>query len=306
MREYWKSAGLLQFAGIRTKFVKAEFETALADLGTEKATLFTQAIMTALGGADKKKGKEHKLSTLIFTSHEEIQRVALAVSTCADEKSVGRIVTKTMKGVVPRDAIDVALFGRMFADDHDISVDACCMVAHALSTHKASNELDFFTAMDENKPSVYEDEAHDEGAGAGMMDSAEFISATFYHYAALNLDMLKKQLPSHAPEEIQSIVRAFTEAFAIAIPGARRTSHNAHTRPAFVLATLQTGQPMQLVNAFESPVRANGHGYEQPSIERLMEYRARQNATWGLGYDMEISVPSLTFPAFLDEVSAHV
>jgi CRISPR system Cascade subunit CasC len=141
----------------------------------------------------------------------------------------------------------------MFADARKLSVDAACMVAHPISTHKSSNELDFYTAIDENKPDVYENEKDDEGRGAGMMDSTQFTSATFYHYAALNLDMLAKRFPDSV--ERQAIVKAFTEAFAKAMPGARRTTHNASTLPVYVLATVHTGQPMQLVNAFESPVR---------------------------------------------------
>jgi len=69
--------------------------------------------------------------------------------------------------------------------------------------------------MDEGKPDSYENEADDEGHGAGMMDSAQFTSATFYHYVALNLDMLTKRFPD--PVERKVIVTAFTEAFVKAI-----------------------------------------------------------------------------------------
>jgi len=306
MRQFWKDHGLPQFSGIRTKFVRDEFQSALAGLGQEKSSLFTQAIMAALGGADKKKGKEHKLSTLVFTSPMEIERVATAVAKCPDEKAVGKAVKAAMKGVLPKDATDIALFGRMFADEHELSIDACCMVAHPISTHKSSTEFDFFTAVDENKPTEYEEGQADEGQGAGMMDSAGFASATFYHYAALNLDMLKGKLSGSSPDEIKFIIRAFTEAFALAIPTARKTSHNAHTRPAYILATIQTGQPFQLVNAFEAPVKANGNGYIEPSIDRLLEYLKSQKATWGLSYDLEVSTPEVQFSELLDQVAYNV
>lgn len=306
MREHWKDAKLPQFAGVRTKRVKDDFEAALSGLGQEKAALYTQSIMTALGGADKKKGKEHKLATLIFISPMEIKRVAEAVAKCENEKGVGKAVTDAMKGLLPKDAVDVALFGRMFADSHDLSVDACCMIAHPISTHKHTNEFDFFTAMDENKPLTYENEADDEGRGAGMMDSAGFASATFYHYAALNLDMLKAKLSGNTTDELRFIVRAFTDAFALTIPSARQTTHNAHTRPGFVMATIQTGQPFQLCNAFEAPVRANGNGYVEPSTDRLIGYLKAQKATWDLSYDLEVTTPPHTFAALLDKVASHV
>jgi CRISPR system Cascade subunit CasC len=306
MREYWKSAGLTQFAGIRTKFIRADFERALAAQGLDedRAKELTQTIMETLGKIDAK--RPHKLTTLIFISPGEMDRVATAAAACQSEKEAIKAVKAAMKGALPKDATDIALYGRMFADETEFSSDACCMVSHALSTHKTATELDFFTAMDENKPASYEDEEHDEGQGAGMMDSAEFTSATFYHYCALNLDALTAKLPNNTPEEIKAIVRVFVEAFAIAMPGARRTSHNAHTRPAFVLATVQTGQPMQLVNAFEAPIRANGHGYEQSSIDRLIEHRDKQKLTWGISYDLEVSTPTVPFQELLNEVVSHV
>jgi CRISPR system Cascade subunit CasC len=84
---------------------------------------------------------------------------------------------------------------------------------------------------------------------------------------------------------------------------ARRTSHNAHTRPAYVLATIQTGQPMQLVNAFESPVKANGSGYAEPSVVRLTDHLKAQKSMWGLSYELEKSTPPLAFPALLDDAA---
>jgi len=67
----------------------------------------------------------------------------------------------------------------------------------------------------------------------------------------------------------------------------------------YVLATIHAGQPMQLVNAFESPVRANGTGYEQGSVDRLLKHRDAVKTTWGLSYDLEVSVPERTFLALL-------
>jgi CRISPR system Cascade subunit CasC len=305
MREYWQKAGLKQFKGFRTKFVKTNLESELSQAGMEESQVAksVQAIMKALGKIDD--NKPHKLSTLIFISPEEIKRIAEAVAETPDAKNITKLVTGALKGALPRDAADIALFGRMFADAHELSVDAACMVAHPISTHKSSNELDFFTAMDENKPDSYEseEEEEDEGRGAGMMDSAQFSSATFYHYAALNLDMLANRFPDVG--ERKAIVKAFTEAFAKAMPGARRTTHNASTLPVYVLATVHTGQPMQLVNAFESPVRASGSGYEQLSVDRLLEHRKTMKKTWDLSYDLEVSTPEVPFSTLLNEVVAR-
>lgn len=75
----------------------------------------------------------------------------------------------------------------MVADNADLNVDAACQVAHAISTHRAENEFDFYTAVDDVV------RAEDEDAGAGMMGSIAFSSATV-RYANINLDMLADNL----------------------------------------------------------------------------------------------------------------
>jgi CRISPR system Cascade subunit CasC len=194
----------------------------------------------------------------------------------------------------------------MFADATELSVDAVCTVAHAMSTHRSGAELDFFSAVDENKPSTYQKEEDDEGQGSAMIDFLEFTTGTFYHYASINLTELEARLPKLEREERQAIVREFTKAFALAVPGARRTSMNADTRPAFVLATVQTGQPLQLVNAFESPVKPNGHGYVEESVLRLTKHLEDMEKVWGLKYDLKKNTPNLPFEGLLDKVVEHV
>ena len=49
-----------------------------------------------------------------------------------------------------KDAVEtpeLALFGRMIADNPDWNVEAACQVAHALSTHRVTMDFDFFTAL---------------------------------------------------------------------------------------------------------------------------------------------------------------
>lgn len=299
IKKYWEDKRLEQFKGIRTGYIQSLLLPALAAHGVNdvQAPELAQKIVGMLGKIDAK--NKSKVSAMIFISPMEIDRIASAVVECKDDKKLEKTVADIMKSTLPRDAADIVLFGRMFADEDNFSIDAACLVAHPLSVHKSTNEFDFFTAMDMNKPA-------DEPQGAAMMDSAGFVSATFYSYAAVNLDMLKARMPNSAPAEIAVIVREFTEAFALAIPGGRQTTHNAHTRPAFMLATIQTGQPFQLVNAFESPIRANGNGYIEPAIDRLIGYRKAEKAIWGLSYDLEVSVPVVSFPELLAEVVGHV
>jgi CRISPR system Cascade subunit CasC len=67
--------------------------------------------------------------------------------------------------------IDVALVGRMVADDAELNVDAAVQVAHALSVQAVEQEFDYFTAVDDFQESKQE-------IGAGMIGTIEFNSST--------------------------------------------------------------------------------------------------------------------------------
>src|SRR5437867_286420 len=71
----------------------------------------------------------------------------------------------------------------------DRTVDAAAQVAHAISTHKLSQEMDYWTAADDLK-----DRSEGEDAGAGMLGTAEFNASLFYRCACINLDQLGRNL----------------------------------------------------------------------------------------------------------------
>lgn len=77
---------------------------------------------------------------------------------------------KTFKQVQKRVSVDVALFGRMLAEAADLNVDAASQVAHAISTHRLTQDMDYWTAADDLKDRSEED------AGAGMLGTSEFNS----------------------------------------------------------------------------------------------------------------------------------
>jgi CRISPR system Cascade subunit CasC len=178
---------------------------------------------------------------------------------------------------LPKDAADIAIFGRMVANDHSLTVEAASMFSHALSTHKVDNEIDFFAAVDDLQPK--------EEAGAGMTGTLEFNSATYYRFAALNLDMLadKDHLGSMTKEERQAVMCTFIESTVKAIPGARKNSMNSNTLPVYVLGVVrENGHPIQLVNAFESPVRPSIKGFAVESINRMNIEYSDIKKTWGI------------------------
>jgi CRISPR system Cascade subunit CasC len=187
------------------------------------------------------------VTTAVFLSPSEIQQIA-------NEVSNGTDAVKAVKKADRLDAADIALFGRMIANDASLNVEAAAMFGHALSIHESGNDIDFYSAVDERKT------ADEDDSGAGMIGTLEFNSALYYRYAALNVDMLSA--PTHlggmTKEQRQTVVGAFLKSVILAVPGARKTSMNASTLPGYVLGVAkETGQPLQLVNAFLKPSQAN-------------------------------------------------
>ena len=256
------------FKGQRTRLIVGPLHKALQGHGLEESEAKAKAIEIAdtLATYDKENEKKNgtlKVKTIFFTSPAEIEALAAAFAETKDLK-------KTIKSLKPehlKDAADIAVFGRMVASDHSLTIEGAGMFSHALSVHKVDNEIDFFTAVDDLNPA--------DDSGSGHMGTTEFNAATYYRYAALNLTMLgdKDHLSSMTAEEQQEVVKAFIRATLLAVPKARQNSMNAGNYPAYVLGIVkEKGQPVQLVNAFESPLRASD-GFIAPAIRELLLHR---------------------------------
>jgi len=265
-------------------------------LGETEALDASKSIVDALVKIDEKSTDKVKSKTLYFMSPLELETIAKAYFATKDVKKA----IKSINGKAINDAADISIFGRMVANDHTLTVEAASMFSHALSTHKVDNEIDFFSAVDDLQSK--------EESGAGMTSTIEFNSATYYRFAALNLDMLADaaHLGSLSREDRQNVVRTFVEATIKAIPCARKNTMNGNTLPAYVLGVVrETGHPIQLSNAFESPVRSM-QGYAQKSIDLLKEEYEKLNNTWGVKAIFEKAIPDVGMNAFLDEVATHV
>jgi CRISPR system Cascade subunit CasC len=211
-----------------------------------------------------------------------------------------------------KDAADIAIFGRMVATDHSLTVEGAGLFAHALSTHKAENDIDFFSAVDDLQAV--------EEAGAGMTGTLEFTSAVYYRYAALNLSLLFYQkdkdgkssanlacFSGEAEAEMRrKIVDAFIRAVVLAVPGARKNSMNANTLPGYVLGLVKDkGQPVQLVNAFEEPVSSR-NGLIAKSVEKLKAHHEELKRVWGIEAALEAVIPEKSLDQFCEAINGHV
>ncbi|GAA3868763.1 type I-E CRISPR-associated protein Cas7/Cse4/CasC [Saccharothrix violaceirubra] len=167
-------------------------------------------------------------------------------------------------------AVDVALFGRMIADNKDFNVNAASQVAHALSTHVVRNEFDFYTAVDDLKP---EDES-----GADMIGTVDFNSACYYRYANVDVEQLVKNLAGDTDLAARGL-RAWLYSFIHAVPGGKQNSTAARTLPDTLLGVVRDRGAWNLANAFLKPVADDD--LMAASTDRLTEHFAKLRAFYG-------------------------
>jgi CRISPR system Cascade subunit CasC len=306
-----------RFGGERTKLIVEPFVKALQKHGVSDEKVAFDMAREIAGNLSKLEDKSPQIDALIFLAPSEIDGIAAAVAELKaknggssvekikEKKSVkdlAKSIEKACKSAGLVDGADIAIFGRMAASLPSLTLEGAAMFSHALSTHKSENDLDFYTAVDDLKPKG-------EDAGAGMMGTLEFSSAVYYRYAALNLDLLANEahLGSLSSEQRRGVVSAFICATLQAVPGARKNSMNAHVKPSYVLGTYKSkGQPVQLINAFENPIRSKGRGLVEESIEQLKTHHADLKKTWGIRCEEEVELPGQTLAEFCQALSAHV
>lgn len=252
---------------------------------------------------DQEKGKTQYL---LFLGREEIKAIAnvcnehydalLAVAPKSADGLSAKEAKKAAKDSVPTEitkilqkvldggkASDLALFGRMLADQPDKNRDASSQVAHAISTHKVGMEFDFFTAVDDLKP--------EDTAGSDHLGIVEFNSACFYRYANVNVDKLKENL--QGDEELtRATVEAFIRSATEAIPTGKQNSFATHERPSLVLAVVRDFGLCSLANSFETPAREKEwdaetkevrEGLVRNSIEKLARHWDSVTGVYGDG-----------------------
>jgi CRISPR system Cascade subunit CasC len=243
--------------------------------------------------------KGGKTAVLLYLSQTEIDRVAQSLlenwETLSDEDSQPDAIKKLTKTLVKgqkghTSAPDIALFGRMLAEKPELNLEAACQVAHAISTHRVTMEMDFYTAVDDLNP--------EDTAGAGMMGFTGFDSACFYRYARLDWDQLVKNLNGDA-DLARRAVEGFLRASVAAVPSGKQNSFAANNPPNFLLAVVrQDGMGWSLANAFEQSVRPSREGgLVAPSVAALDTYWGRLCQVYGI--DSLASIATLPLDADL-------
>lgn len=191
-----------------------------------------------------KEARYPRTKYLIFLSPQQIERAAREI-VAADGEKIKKADAKEILDT--QHSVDMAMFGRMIADDPAFNVDAAVQVAHALGIHDSAPEFDYYTAVD--------DLAEDgEETGAGMIGTVQMMSSTLYRFATVNVAGLTKNLDSE--ENAKQAAIQFVDAFIKSMPTGKINTFANHTLPELVYVTVRDTRPVSLVTAFEEPVRA--------------------------------------------------
>lgn len=252
IRKYFYDKGDTQNIGIRScdivKYIAKKIVDKDNSISVEDAITLVEKTLNAA----KLSTKDQKLKALFFISNNQADKFAQA---CLDKKTDKTELQEILKTDT---SIDIALFGRMLADDPSLNEDASSQVAHAISTHAIESEFDFYTAVDDLAP--------EDNAGAGMLGTLEYDSSTLYRYANIALHDFYKQLGDK--EEVIDAVKLFVEAFVKSMPTGKINSFANQTLPQAVVVSLRSDRPINLVSAFEEPIKSE-NGYVDKSIQKL-------------------------------------
>lgn len=210
---------------------------------------------------------------LAFVSPEE-RAAALA---WADRLAAGEARKPEAADILRRvdRAVDIAMFGRMLADDPDYNREAAVQVAHAITTHKCVVEDDYYTAVDDLKTAA-------EDAGAGFIGEAGFGAGLFYLYACIDRALLARNLGGDADLAARG-VDAFVRAAATNGPKGKQASFASRALASYGLVEKGDATPRTLAAAFLRPVGADEAGGDPvaASVQRLSAWRAKLAQAYG-------------------------
>lgn len=289
----------------RTKRITAWVQQACQNAGASEELALACGEATAK--ALTKTVKDGESDTLFYISNAEANAIAEFFKendfdASKDTKELLKLLKKGVNTVL--DGVDIALFGRMAASAPDVNVEAAASFAHAISTHKAASEVEFFTAVDDLKEDNNEQ-------GAAHMGSLEFNAATYYRYVSIDLGKLAENLGGADDLDLIPAIAAFTKALFSAVPSARQTTMSAAPMWDYAKVLVRRGQRLQV--SFEEAVKPSK---EFPSLakasrkelnDQLERFEKLSGSLFGklaeftFGEDLEFSIDSL-----VEQLSAEI
>lgn len=254
IRNYFNDNGELSNVGIRSLDIVRYIANKIVILDKSVSEEDAMKMAEKTLNAAKISTKDQKAKALFFISDRQAEKLAEASIAKNEDK-------KYLQDILKAEAsIDICLFGRMLADDPSLNEDASSQVAHSISTHAIESEFDFYTAVDDLAP--------ENNQGAGMLGTIEYNSSTLYRYANIAMHDFCKQLGDK--ESAINAAKLFVEAFIKSMPTGKINSFANQTLPSAIVVTLRSDRPVNMVSAFEEPVKSN-EGYVKKSVQKLFD-----------------------------------
>lgn len=243
-------------------------------IGEEKALEVTREVIKAFGKPKDARDEKNPVNTeqLAFLSPQEMDaalKIALDIANGVreiDAKEMAKTLLRTADT-----AADIAMFGRMFADNAEFNREAAVQVAHAVTTHRVVIEDDFYTAVDDlKKPS--------EDAGAGFVGDAGFGSGIFYLYVCVDKDLLVSNLDGDVALA-KNAIAALVEAAAKVAPNGKQASFASRIHAGYLMAEKGTEAPRTLAGAFSKSTEP----FIEAATSRLEEMCYKFDKAYGQG-----------------------
>jgi CRISPR system Cascade subunit CasC len=272
---------LHEFRGKRTQRFGENIENRLQDKGVEpkRALQIARDIAQHFGTLKPESDRAPaRTEQLAFISPEE-QTAALAL---ADRIAAGEAIEPSVEKLLRRTdtAADIAMFGRMLAENPAYNREAAVQVAHAITTHRVTVEDDYYTAIDDLKTPK-------EDAGAGFISELGFGSGIFYLYACVDTGLLVKNLGGERGLAADACA-ALAEAAATVSPKGKQPSFAARARAHYVLAEFGSPQPRTLAGAFIKPV--DDADLATASVKELEEWRSKLDRAYGPAAEASVTM----------------
>ena len=247
-------------------------------MSREKAVDTARQIAEVFGKLEDAKGDDPTyIKQLAFISPEEFQRAyALADRALAGEKIDPK--SESLLGVADG-AADIAMFGRMLADSPAFNREAAVQVAHAMTTHRAAAEDDYYVAVDDLKnPAEHED------VGTSFIGVQEYGAGLFYLYTCVDCDLLARNLDGDAALARDALDALVTCAATVS-PRGKQASFASRARATFAMVERGGQQPRTLAAAFLKPVVGGDGGLAESSMRALLAFRDNLDSVYGMCAD---------------------
>jgi CRISPR system Cascade subunit CasC len=243
-------------------------------MADDKALVTARSIAGAFGKLEEEKGDDPTyIKQLAFVSPDEFRR-AYAL---ADRALTGETIEPDAVKLLGKTdgAADIAMFGRMLADNPGFNREAAVQVAHALTTHRAAVEDDYYVAVDDLQNSADQNEV-----GTSFIGVQEYGAGLFYLYACVDCDLLKKNLGGDQALAADALA-ALVECAATVSPRGKQASFASRARASYLMAERGGQQPRTLAAAFLKPIADRGGDLAGASIAALTGFRDNLDAVYG-------------------------